>query len=329
MFYKNGWTDGLPVVPPTEDRVQKMVAGAKRDAQELIAEVPPRFGCATVEMIAINAVMAGCSPDCMPVLIAAVEAVSDERFKLSNVVTATHPCAPLILVNGPVAKKLGINGKSNAFGPGVKANATIGRALSLILLNLGGAIPKLIDKATLGDPAKYTYCVAENEDENPWEPLHVEKGFRREDSIVTVFACEGPHNINDHASVTAKGLLTTAASTMTTAGNNNLTFFIGEPMLILGPEHAATVARDGFSKQDVKKFIWEHAMLPLDRLSEENKQFRRDAPEAFGKYVDSEFLPLCKRPEDIVVFVVGGEGKHSCFVPSYGISSSVTKPVKL
>lgn len=187
----------------------------------------------------------------------------------------------------------------------------------------------MIDKATLGDPAKYTYCVAENEDENPWEPLHVEKGFRREDSIVTVFACEGPHNINDHASVTAKGLLTTAASTMTTAGNNNLTFFIGEPMLILGPEHAATVARDGFSKQDVKKFIWEHAMLPLDRLSEENKQFRRDAPEAFGKYVDSEFLPLCKRPEDIVVFVVGGEGKHSCFVPSYGISSSVTKPVKL
>ena len=145
---------------------------------------------------------------------------------------------------------------------------------------------------------------------------------------MTVFAAEGPHNINDHASISGKGILMTAAATMATAGNNNLTYLIGEPILALGPEHAATVAKEGFSKEQVKDFIFEHARLPLEMLSEENIQFRISSPEKFGEFADAKLVPVSKR-EDIVIMVLGGEGKHSCFIPTFGISYSVTKRIKL
>lgn len=328
LFYERGWTDGLPIIPPTEERVRWMLSAVDRDLQEVVAVLPPRSAAATVEKIAVNAVMAGCLPDYLPVVIAAVEAMTEEKFDLLAVQATTHPCGPLIVVNGPIAKKLGINSRGNAFGPGVRANATIGRALRLILLNIGGGIPMQIDKSTHGQPAKYTYCVAENEEENPWQPLHVERDFSPEDSTVTVFAAEGPHNINDHASITGRGILMTAAATMATAGNNNLTYLRGEPILVLGPEHAATVASDGFSKEQVKDFIFEHARLPLKMLSEENIQHRRNSPDRYGEFVDSEFVPVSRR-EDIVVMVLGGPGKHSCFVPTFGLSYSVTKRIKL
>jgi hypothetical protein len=328
LFYERGWTDGLPIIPPTEESVRWMLSGCNRDLQELVAILPPKLAEATVEKIAINAVMAGCLPEYLPVIIAAVEAVAEEKFRLIGVQATTHPCGVLIVVNGPIAKRLGINSGGNAFGPGVRANATIGRALSLILLNIGGAIPGQIDKSTQGNPAKYTYCVAENEAASPWQPLHVERGFRSEDSTVTVFAAEGPHNINDHDSTTGIGILKTAAATMATAGNNNLLFFSGEPILMLGPEHAATVAGDGFSKEQVKDFIFQQARVPLKAVSEEHIQYRRKSPERYGQYVDSELIPLARR-EDIVVMVLGGAGKHSCFVPTFGLSYSVTKIIKL
>ncbi len=328
LFYEQGWTDGLPIIPPTEERVQRMLAAVKRDPQEEIAVLPIRSVPATVEKIAVNAVMAGCEPEYLPVIIAAVEAVGEEKFNPLAIQATTHPCGPLIVVNGPIARKIGLNSKGSCFGPGVKANATIGRALRLILLNIGGGIPVVADKATHGSPAKYTYCVAENEEDSPWEPLHVERGFGAQESTVTVFAAEGPHNINDHASITGKGILMTAAATMATAGNNNLTLLEGEPVLMLGPEHARTVARDGYSKEAVKDFIFEHARLPLKMLSEENIQSRRDSPpETYGEFVDSELIPVGRR-EHIVVIVLGGEGKHSCFVPTFGRSYSVTKRVK-
>jgi hypothetical protein len=301
-----------------------MLAVLDRDPQEIVAVLSPRSAAATVEKIALNAVMAGCLPEYLPVVIAAVEAIAEEKFNLLGIQATTHPCGPLIVVNGPIAKKLGLNSKGNAFGPGVRANATIGRALRLILLNIGGGIPVQIDKSTQGQPAKYTYCIAENEDDNPWEPLHVERGFGAEDSAVTVFAAEGPHNINDHESITGKGILKTAAATMATAGNNNLTYFTGEPILMLGPEHASTVAKDGFSKEQVKDFIFEHARLPMQMLSEENIEARKDSPEIFGEFADTGRVPLSRR-EDIVIMVLGGEGKHSCFVATFGMSYSVTK----
>ena len=327
LFYERGWTDGLPIIPPTEERVKWMLSGCNWEPQELVAVLPPRLAAATVEKIAINAVMAGCLPDYLPVIIAAVKAVAEEKFGLLGGQTTTHSCGVLIVVNGPIARKIGINSRGNAFGPGVRANATIGRALNLILLNIGGGIPGQIDKSTQGQPSKYTYCVAENEEDSPWKPFHVERGFRPEDSTVTVFAAEGPHNINDHDSTTGVGILKTAAATMATAGNNNLIFLSGEPILMFGPEHAATIARDGFSKEQVRDFIYENARLPLKMLSEEHIQYRRKSRERYGEFVDSETIPLAKR-EDIIVMVAGGAGKHSCFIPTFGLSYSVTKIIK-
>ena len=328
LFHERGWTDGLPIIPPTKDRVRRMLAAVDRNPQEVVAVLAPRPATATVEKIAVNAVMAGCLPEYLPVIIAAVEAVAEEKFNLLGIQVTTHPCGTLIVVNGPIAKKLNINSQGNAFGPGARANATIGRALRLILLNIGGGIPQQTDKSTQGQAAKYTNCIAENEEDSPWKPLHVERGFKPEDSAVTVFAAEGSHNINDHSSNTGKGILMTAAATMATGGNNNLIYFTGEHILIFGPEHAATVAKDSFSKEEVKDFIFEHARLPMKRLSPENIQARKAAPQNFGEFVDAEFVPVAKR-EDIVVMVLGGPGKHSCCVPTFGMSYSVTKQIKL
>jgi hypothetical protein len=326
LFYELGWTDGFPVVPPTKERIKAMLSGCNRDPRETVAVLPPKLAAATIEKIAINAVMAGSLPDFMPVIISAVEAVAEEKFRLMGVQTTTHPCGVLIVVNGPISRRLGINSGSNAFGPGVRSNATIGRTLSLILLNIGGGIPGQIDKSTQGNPCKYTYCTAENEAASPWQPFHAERGFRPEDSTVTVFAAEGPHNINDHDSTTGSGILKTAAATMATAGNNNLIFFAGEPVLMLGPEHAATLARDGFTKEQIKDFIFENARVPLKAVSEEHIQYRKKSVERYGAFIDSEMIPLARR-EDIIVMVVGGSGKHSCFIPTFGLSYSVTKKI--
>ena len=326
MFYERGWTDGLPIIPPTEERVRTMLSGCRRDPQEHVAVLPPKQAVATVEKIAINAVMAGCLPDYMPLIITAVEAIAEEKFRLMGVLTTTHPCGVLVVVNGPISRRLGINCMGNAFGPGIMANAAIGRALSLIMLNIGGGIPGQIDKSTQGNPCKYTFCVAENEAANPWQPFHVERGFRPEDSTVTVFAAEGPHNINDHDSTTGVELLKTMTATMSTAGNNNLIFFSGEPILMLGPEHAATLAKDGFSKEQVKDFIFQNARVPKSAISEGHIQYRKKSPERYGQYVSSEFIPLARR-EDIIVMVIGGSGKHSCFIPTFGLNYSVTKLV--
>jgi len=327
LFIERGWSDGLPIIPPTEQRVLGMLSSlGQRDPQEVVAILPPRLGAATLEKIAINAVMAGCLPEYLPVIISVLTAMSEETFGLRGVQSTTHPCSPLIVVNGPIAKKIGLNCKGNAFGPGVRANATIGRALRLIQINVGGAIPGQIDRSTQGQPGKYSYCVAENEEENPWQPLHVERGFRTKDSTVTVFAAEAPHNINEHNSITGKGLLMSIAATMATPGNNNALFFTGEPVLMLCPEHAATIAKDGFSKEEVKEFLFRNARFSLKSLSEENLQYRKKSPEKYGEFVDCEFVPIaCK--DDFVVIVLGGPGKHSCFIPTFG-NCSVTKLIE-
>ncbi len=323
-YCERGWGDGLPIIPPTEERVRWMLSGCARPPQETIALLPPGMGAATIEKIAVNAVMAGCLPEYLPVIIAAVEAVAEEKFNLLGVQATTHPCGVLTVINGPLGRILGINSSGNAFGPGVRANATIGRALSLILLNIGGGIPGEIDKSTQGNPCKYTFCVAENEAANPWQPFHVEKGYRPEDSTVTVFAAEGPHNVNDHDSTTGEGILKTIAATMATAGNNNLQFFSGEPLVMLGPEHAATIAGDGYSKEGVKDYLFEHARLPRERISPAHIEYRAKSPERYGDFIRSETIPAARR-EDIVIMVVGGAGKHSAFIPTFGLNNAVTK----
>jgi len=326
-FIKFGWSDGLPIIAPTEERVGRMLSAiGNRDPQEVLAILPPRMGAATLEKIAINAVMAGCLPDYLPVIVAALKAMSDEKFGLRGVQSTTHPCSPLIVVNGPIAHKIGLNGKGNAFGPGVRANATIGRAVSLILINIGGAIPGEIDKSTQGQPGKYTYCVAENEEESPWQPFHVEKGFKAGDSTVTVFAAESPHNINEHNSVAGKGLLMTVAATMAQPGSNNALFFTGEPVLMLCPEHADAIAKDGFSKEQIKAYLFENARFSKKNLSEENLQYRRKFPEKYGEFTDCELMPIAHK-DDFVVMVLGGPGKHSCFIPTFG-NCSITRVIE-
>ncbi|MBI2908992.1 MAG: hypothetical protein HYX92_15220 [Chloroflexi bacterium] len=329
LFYGRGWTDGLPVVAPTEDRIVKMCSGTHLGPEDVIATIPPKWGLATVEKIAINCVMAGCLPKYMPVIITAIKAMSREEFNLYGVQATTHPVAPLLIVNGPIAKKLEMNSGYGAFGPGTRSNAAIGRAIRLILMNIGGAIPGRLDLCSQGQCSKYTYCVAENEEENPWEPFHVEKGFSLDTSTVTVDGVEGPHNLNDHVSASGKSLLITLAAGFGGIGSNSLSFQTGEPVLCLGTEHAHLIARDGYSKADVKEFIFENSAVHLTRLSPENQRRHLEFPERYGPPDEKGLIHMCKRPEDIIVIVVGGAGKHSCCMPTFGGSTAVALAIEL
>lgn len=322
LFYERGWSDGLPIIPPTEERVWRVLQGAKRKPEEVVSLIPPRWAEATIEKIAINAVMAGCLPEHMPVVVAAVEAMVERKFNLYAVQTTTHPCGPLLIINGPIRKQLGINCGYGAFGPGTLANATIGRAIRLILSNVGGATPGKVDKATHGQPGKYTYFIGENEEQSPWEPLSIERGFKPGQSTVTVVAAESPHNVNDHCSISAAGVLTTIAGTLATQGNNNLLYQVGEPLILLGPEHAKTIAKDGYKKKEVKEFIFQKARIPKKAFSEENQKNR------FVHFPEDALIPVTSKPENMMVLVAGGSGKHSMTIPTFGNTLSVTKLIE-
>jgi hypothetical protein len=326
-YYMRGWTDGLPIIPPTEARVRRMLEGTTRAAQEVLGRIPPRWGEVTVEKVAINAVMAGCLPAYMPVLITAIEAMLEPQFNLYGIQATTHPVAPLLILNGPLAQALEVNSGYNAYGPGWRANATIGRAIRLILLNIGGGIPGKGDRSTQGSPGKYSYCIAENEARNPWTPLHVERGFPPDTSTVTVWGGEGPHNINDHVSQSAANLLTTVADTAATMGMNNLYLNDTEMLIALGPEHAATIAADGWSKEDVQKFLFEQARVPLKRAKHGGMWGMQHWPRWLDGRDEDSGIPIVQRWEDIVVIVTGGAGKHSSCVPTFGATRSVTRAV--
>jgi len=327
LFYRRGWTDGFPIIPPTDERLEKMIAHSGFAPETLIGKVAPSYGEATVEKIAVNAVMAGCLPEYLPVVIAAAKAMIDKSFNLYALQTTTHLCTVLVLVNGPLADELDINDGYNAMGQGYMGNATIGRAIRLILINIGGATPGVLDRATLGAPSKYSFCFAENEEENPWEPLHVERGFPKSHSTVTVVGAEGPHNVNDHGGNTAEEILTTISGVLATPGANN--FYIkGEPLIALGPEHASVIARDGFSKNDVKQWLFENARVPMRLVSQGNlERFLKIAPDRFSGKGPDDRVPMVDKPEDLMVVVAGGNGRHSVVIPTFGTTTSVTVPV--
>jgi hypothetical protein len=315
-------TDGLPVIPPTEARVAEMLAHTDRDALDIVGILPPRQGEATVHAIAVNAVMAGLEPRLFPILLAAWDAICDVSFNIASINSTTHPCGVFLLVNGPLAREAGIENGPGCFGPGFPANATLGRAIRLVQLNVAGAWPGTGDRATQGSPAKFAFCSAELEDAsvNPWGPYHVRKGFEVDVSTVTVFGGEGPHNIQEHGANTAEGLLLTIAGSMGQAGSNNL-FRGGEPLLILGPEHADTIAADGLSIQDIQRFIHERAVYPSSKLDpwfRETYRVRLPAGhEAEADRADLDY-PVIDRPEDLHVMVAGGPGKHSAWVSTFG-----------
>ena len=328
-FHARRLTDGLPFVLPTAERVQAMIAGSGRQAGEVIAVVPPRWAEATVENIAINAVMAGCRPQYMPVLIAALQAAADPAFGLYSVQATTHPCAVMMLISGPIIDELGLNFRHGSFGPGFRANASIGRAMRLVLMNVGGGIPGEGDQATHGSPAKFSYCVAENEAATPWEPFRVTRGFSKTDSTVTVFSGEGPHNVNDHVCTSAESTLTVVADTMTTIGHNNAGSVIrGDVLVAFGPEHAHTIASGGMSKADVQKLLYERARNKVGLLKLRAMYKAENWPDWVDQSDDDALCPIVGKPEDIHIVVTGGPGKHSAFIPTFGTSKSVTRRIE-
>jgi hypothetical protein len=328
-YHARRWTDGLPFVLPTVERVQAMVADSGRSGAEVIAVVPPRWAEATVENVAINAVMAGCVPSHMPLVIAAVQAACDPAFGLYSVQATTHPCAVLMLVSGPIIGELGLNFAHGALGPGFRANAAAGRAIRLVLMNVGGGIPGHGDQATHGSPAKFSYCVAENESATPWEPFRVTRGFGLGDSTVTVFSGEGPHNINDHVCTSAVTTLTVVADTMTTVGHNNAGSVIrGDVLVAFGPEHAHTIASGGLSKLDVQKFLFERARNKVGTLKLRAMYKAGNWPDWVDSEDDEALCPIVGAPEDIHIVVTGGPGKHSAFIPTFGTSKSVTRRIE-
>jgi hypothetical protein len=318
---RRGWGDGLPQVPPTPERVGAMVAASGRPPGEVVAVLPPAWAEATVEKVAVNAVLAGCRPQHLPVVLAAIRAAAQEPFNLSAIQTTTHPCAVLVLVSGPVAARLGVNGGYGAFGPGTRANAVIGRAVRLVLMNVGGARPGVLDRATQGTPAKYTYCVAENEAASPWEPLRVSLGFGLDDSVVTVVAGEGPHNVNDHGSTTAAGLLTQIAGTLAIPGSNNA-YMRGDSYLFLGPEHARQLAAEGLGRADVQRLLFERARIPRERFGPAQLAHIEGGLGPAERDLAREALAVGRGPEDLRVLVTGGDGRHSCWVPTFGMTRS-------
>jgi hypothetical protein len=321
-FISRSWADGLPIIPPTEERVRAMLGG--RDGDKTLGVMPPLWRQVSLEKLAVNAVMAGCEPRAFPIIVAAVEAMLDRAFNLYGVQATTHPVAPLVVVNGAYGRDVGLHSGSGCFGPGFRANATIGRAIRLILLNVGGAWPGRYDMATQGSPAKYSYCIAENEAASPWGPM-------AGGDTVTVFGGEPPHNVNDHVATTATGILTTLCDTAVSLGSNVGWYFSqSQLMVVLGPEHAKTIADDGFTRADVQRFVYEHARLSLGQLKLGGMWGMQDWPRWMTAVADpSVLLPQVPSPEDIYVVVAGGSGKHSAVVPNCTFSRAVSRPIAL
>jgi hypothetical protein len=326
---ERGWSDGLPLVPPTEEKVAEMLGGA--DPKGSLGPVPPGYGEATLEVLAANAVMAGCRPATFPVITTAVEALLEPQFNLAGVQATTHPVAPLLVVHGPIAAELGINGGSGVLGPGFEPNATIGRAIRLILLNVGLARPGVGDLSTFGGPAKYGYCMTENMAESPWPEYHTSVGFEPTDSAVTVIGLEGPHNVQDHQSTTGPRFLNIVADAMRQLGHNSWVISKGNDYaVLLGPEHARMLGGEGWSREDVQRYLYHRSCRAVAGIMEGGNWTGREWPiwmNALAEKPDN-LVPAVRRPEEIRVFVTGGPGKHSAVIPGFGSTSAVTRLVR-
>jgi hypothetical protein len=327
LLAEAGWGDGLPVVAPTEERVEAMLSGHHGSPDEVLAVLPPRSGACTAHMAAVNAVMAGCPPAVFPVVVAAVRGLARPEFNLRGVQATTHSVAIMVAVHGVLVEQAGYNAGFGTFGPGNRANATTGRAVRLILLHVGGGRPGDGDASTQGQPAKYTYCFAENAPASPWPTYPHCRGVDSP-SAVTVAGVEGPHNIHDMWSTHPGPILEKVASVMTTLGSNNAVMSESEFFIILSPEHAYQAAAEGWSREDVQLFLYQHARVSRAVKERHFGSGGLEPPWMRSIEDPDAMLPMTGRPEDIRVMVAGGPGKHSCVIPSWGsISRSVTVPV--
>jgi hypothetical protein len=338
FMFDQGLTDGLPVVPPTPERVIRMLRGTRRDAQEVIGTCPPNYAPLTIEKIAINAVMAGCKPEYLPVVLAAAEIICTPEFCMHGLTATTYGATPIIVVNGPIRQTIGMNMGINVLGQGNRANATIGRAIKLIVRNVGGGKPGEIERATLGSPSKYTCCFAEFEERSPWEPLHVERGFNASDSVVTCFGLEGgPHQIADQTSRTARALAGSLGLGVECSWHPK-THNFGDILLVISPEHVDTLWNDHWSKEDVRRQIQHitsrplRELLPTDdfgglgALPDQAKQKKRSEEEL------SKRIPKFQSTKNINMVVAGGPaGKFSVMFGGWasGIYGSVPTSRKI
>lgn len=263
--FERGWTDGLPVVPPTPERVLRMLGDTDREAGEIVGEVPPDRVPCTIEKLAINAVMAGCKPEYFPLVIAAVEAALDDRFCMHGLLCTTYFSSPVVIVNGPAATQSNMNSGVNALGQGNRANATIGRALQLIVRNVGGGLPGGIDRAAMGNPGKYTYCFAEDESDPDWPSLAMDRGFGREDSVVSLFAGEGLQGIVDQQSRTPESLAGSFAASLRTVAHYKL-FGMADAILVISPEHRRVLREGGWSKADLREALYDRLRVPGEQI---------------------------------------------------------------
>lgn len=325
-YYEQGFSDGFPVVPPTPEKVAAVVRALGGDPDVLECKVPPRWGELTRKILAVNMVMAGCKPEYAPVVRAAMLALTETAFNLNGVQATTHMACPLLVVNGPIRDEIGMNADCNVFGSGNRANATIGRAIRLMLLNVGGGWPGELDKSTLGHPGKYTFAIAENEAASPFAPYHVEKGFDGSDSTVFVIACEPPHSVTNHVADDARGILDSMVSAMSSYAHNNAVSS-GHCAVVLGPEHARTIAGQGWTRHDVRHYLWDNARIRFGDIAFEHrygKIYNRNLPKWYGRELDSR-NPIVPSADSIHLFVAGGEaGRFSAFLPGWG---HMTSPV--
>jgi hypothetical protein len=321
--YEQGWTDGLPVVPPLQEFVDEFLAQTDRDPNEVVMAVRHLERTCTVRQVAINAVMAGCRPEYFPVLLAVIDGFAGGAGMITGLLQSTTGQAEIIIVNGPIRQQLGFNCQDNIFSPGDRPNATIGRALRLIIMNAFGIRPHEFDQSTQGTSAKYSCCLAENEEDSPWEPLHVERGFAPESSTVTVQMVRSDVYVEHRSTQVPEELLLTIADSMSYAGM--ITQITEERILhgavvVMGPEHAQIVANRGWSKRDVKQFLWEH----FGKTKRELRRFGKVPRELEGKAEDA-FIHSGRSPEAIVLVVAGANNAGvSTICPSFTTDSPLT-----
>lgn len=325
LSYTNGWTDGLPIVPATAERIRAMLDAGGVEPQQQVAFIENRQVSVTAEKVAINAVMAGCKAEYMPVVLAAMEALADPLYGYHGPATSTGGSAVFMAVNGPIARELGINSGNNLFGPGWRANATIGRAVRLIMRNVIGTLPGELDQSSLGHAGKYTFCIAENEAESPWPAFHTTRGFRPDQNAVTVFAAYAPHQFTNRLSSTPEGVLTTACAHMRiSAGTSRQPQYA----MVFAGEHSTIMKQAGWSREDVQRYCFGHSQSTVAELKRLNMMAGEIAPED-----ERTLVAIVESPQDLLVFSAGGRaGVQSAFIPGWGSkagSQSVTKAIRL
>jgi hypothetical protein len=321
VFFKNGWSLGMPIIPPTPEGVKKMLTGTSHRADEVLGFIAPRLGIVTVEMVAIHATMAGCKPEYIPVLLGITEALVRPEFR--GPATTTHPTAPLVIVNGPIRDEIGIAYGQGAAGPKRLANLSIGLTINSIRDIIGCSKAPGTEKHTLGWPGNtIAIVIGENEEANPWGPLHVEKGFKKDENIVSVMLAAGiPSNISEHYSVRGKDLLRVVAYDMRSAGQNSRFMADCDVLVIFCPEHATTLFTDGWkNKDDIRSLLWKNARVPVKASPGGGKHPKyglEKATKLLGHpAAPTTLLSMVKEPARIQIIVSGGSGKHSQYVSS-------------